>query len=732
MTEYDTLFAARRLLATVEAGRAASLSLAAAYLPLRSAAALREQFQDQGAESSLWPEAAVERRLAIERLRRAPLRALRGEAPVADGVSALIADSFQRVQPVVRPAPAPLAAEPAPTEPAPLAAEPAPTEPAPLAAEPAPTEPAPLAAEPAPTEPAPLAAEPAPTEPAPLAAEPAAAPTLDEFDLAPADDVGAPPLAAAIPPVGPGPVRSRRLVPENMLAGLKRPSVPPAAQSAAQASEPPAPVESPPAFVAPHIAPLSRPDTEPAVKPEAHQPSGLAARLGALARNPTASPPVSGPDPGSRPATQVTDQRRDERIARRIALAQPDRKEATTDPAMQPEPAPPVDGAAAQAPAPVVEPPLAAPGVAAPTAELAAPAEVATEAEGLLLADTDSEPTTAPSAASPADSLRSLAASLGAVTRSAAPATPAGAPALAMTAAPALAPRVSASQPPAPAPATDLEGPYITLETPVVRESAGRSTTAAIEVRAAARIGSAPDETIALDGKDGPHEDIPDDDDAEGMRVHFEVASPSRGAPAQPEPGAGRLSFDDEDLTVVQRVDESPTDSRPAPVDQAVRRLTDDAALNQFLEAARQYRDRGEYPRAIQAFTDALDIRLSCADAYIGRGRCQMELGDYTSAVSDFRRAEDLQPKHPDPQVAMGDLYFARKEYKRAVEFYDQAVELDGAHAMARCRRGISHYYRKNFRQAFQDLQRANALDPEIPNIKKYVQMALKKMERGE
>ena len=38
MTEYDTLFAARRLLATVEAGRAASLSLAAAYLPLRSAA----------------------------------------------------------------------------------------------------------------------------------------------------------------------------------------------------------------------------------------------------------------------------------------------------------------------------------------------------------------------------------------------------------------------------------------------------------------------------------------------------------------------------------------------------------------------------------------------------------------------------------------------------------------------------------------------------------------------
>ena len=69
-----TLLAARRLLATVDAGRAACLSLAASYLPLRSAAALRESFQE--AESSLWPEAAVERRFAIERLRRAPLRIL--------------------------------------------------------------------------------------------------------------------------------------------------------------------------------------------------------------------------------------------------------------------------------------------------------------------------------------------------------------------------------------------------------------------------------------------------------------------------------------------------------------------------------------------------------------------------------------------------------------------------------------------------------------------------------
>ena len=103
MTDYQTLLAARRLLATVEAGRAASLSLAAAYLPLRSAALLRESFQDQGIEAATWPEAAVERRLAIERLRRAPARGSHSydlyTTAGIDPVGALVSSQFDAVPP---------------------------------------------------------------------------------------------------------------------------------------------------------------------------------------------------------------------------------------------------------------------------------------------------------------------------------------------------------------------------------------------------------------------------------------------------------------------------------------------------------------------------------------------------------------------------------------------------------------------------------------------------------
>jgi hypothetical protein len=155
-----------------------------------------------------------------------------------------------------------------------------------------------------------------------------------------------------------------------------------------------------------------------------------------------------------------------------------------------------------------------------------------------------------------------------------------------------------------------------------------------------------------------------------------------------------------------------------------------DAQIKPLMEDARVAKERGDLARAIQCLTDVLDMRPELADAYINRGHCHLDLGDYSSAMSDFQRAEDLEPNKPEPHFAMGNLYFNRKEYKRAIEFYDQAMELDGSHAMARCRRGISHYYRKSYRQAYQDLQAAYRLDPEIPNIRKYVQMAMKKMEK--
>jgi Flp pilus assembly protein TadD len=279
---------------------------------------------------------------------------------------------------------------------------------------------------------------------------------------------------------------------------------------------------------------------------------------------------------------------------------------------------------------------------------------------------------------------------------------------------------LGATQAPAAVPTAAARAtPLPTLREPRVEGS----RVAMIDVRAAAR-GVAPrvagPETLEAPEHTGDHD--PDDDGgSEGFQVTFERGTAARTRPA---PTAPRLTDDEPG----ERTE--PGMMNPQPVAPTV--VVDEKALAVLIDTANGHARRGDLSRAIQAFTDALDLRPTLIEAFIGRGRCHLELGDYSSAMSDFARAEDLAPDRPDAHVATGDLYFARKEYKRAIEFYDQAVELDGAHAMARCRRGISHYYRKNYRQAHQDLQRALSLDPEIPNIRKYVQMAQKKLERGD
>jgi tetratricopeptide (TPR) repeat protein len=153
--------------------------------------------------------------------------------------------------------------------------------------------------------------------------------------------------------------------------------------------------------------------------------------------------------------------------------------------------------------------------------------------------------------------------------------------------------------------------------------------------------------------------------------------------------------------------------------------------IEELLDLAERAMVKGDLKNAESAFSELLEYAPGHLAACIGRGRCQLDLGDYAAAMSDFKKAEDLDPNSPEPVVAMGDLYFARKDYTRAIELFDAAIELDGSHAMARCRRGISHYYKKNYRQAFNDLQRAYNLNPEIPNIRKYVQMAIKKLDQA-
>jgi TPR repeat/Tetratricopeptide repeat len=204
-----------------------------------------------------------------------------------------------------------------------------------------------------------------------------------------------------------------------------------------------------------------------------------------------------------------------------------------------------------------------------------------------------------------------------------------------------------------------------------------------------------------------------------GFRVEFESARDDQEDEDDVDEPVGPQLTDDADQARTSTVVASPTDNKQLSIE-----------ARQLVARAQTAEREGDLRLAVGYWSDALDFLADDGQIYMARGRASLSLGDYGGAMSDFQRAEDLDPQSADPVYEMGNLFYDRKDWARAIEYYDNALELDAAHALARCKRGLSHYYNHDPKQAFQDLQRAHALDPNIAGIRRYVQMAVKAMER--
>lgn len=152
--------------------------------------------------------------------------------------------------------------------------------------------------------------------------------------------------------------------------------------------------------------------------------------------------------------------------------------------------------------------------------------------------------------------------------------------------------------------------------------------------------------------------------------------------------------------------------------------------LQRILREAEESERRGKLREAVVFYGDALEHDPELVPAWLGRGRCLVELSDYAAAMSDFSRAEDLAPESPGPAIEMGNLFFVRKEYAKAISHFDQALQLQPQHALALARRGTAHLHRKDQAAALADLQKAFKLDPSIPGLQRQLQSAQKKPAR--
>ena len=208
------------------------------------------------------------------------------------------------------------------------------------------------------------------------------------------------------------------------------------------------------------------------------------------------------------------------------------------------------------------------------------------------------------------------------------------------------------------------------------------------------------------------------------------LSQPREVAPRLIDPDRSRLEVDviedhfvdDEPLTFEADVPQLTTSS---VADQTPSRTTqpeaDATSLFDSVSAGFDAMRQGNIRAAVVHFSDVLDWDH---EQPITSRPGQMPTRPRRHGRGDERLLLSQAHAHsPEPHVEMGDLFFARKDYSRAIAHYDDALELHPEHAMALCRRGISHHHTRRPSQAIEDLKQAARIDPNIPNISRYVRM---------
>jgi Flp pilus assembly protein TadD len=100
------------------------------------------------------------------------------------------------------------------------------------------------------------------------------------------------------------------------------------------------------------------------------------------------------------------------------------------------------------------------------------------------------------------------------------------------------------------------------------------------------------------------------------------------------------------------------------------------------------------------------------AAAHLEQGRSYHEKGDYNRAIDEYSRAIELEPKQAGYYNLRGVSYSARNDHDQAIADYSAAIKLEPGNAVMHCNRGVSYYRKRDYGRARADIGRGIDLDP--------------------
>ncbi len=120
--------------------------------------------------------------------------------------------------------------------------------------------------------------------------------------------------------------------------------------------------------------------------------------------------------------------------------------------------------------------------------------------------------------------------------------------------------------------------------------------------------------------------------------------------------------------------------------------------------------EREDYAGSVLAYSDAITLNPSSAEAYNNRGLAHYRLNDLAAALDDYNRALALRPDYANALTNRAIALFDRGEYTAVIADTSRAIELDPSADSAYVFRGNAYMRQGDYARGLADFLKANSI----------------------
>jgi tetratricopeptide (TPR) repeat protein len=130
-----------------------------------------------------------------------------------------------------------------------------------------------------------------------------------------------------------------------------------------------------------------------------------------------------------------------------------------------------------------------------------------------------------------------------------------------------------------------------------------------------------------------------------------------------------------------------------------------------------QYSLKGEYDKAIEAFSKAIELKPDFVAAYNNRGIAYYRKGQFDKAIENYNKAIALDPNNADIYYNRGLAYERKEQFDKAIENYNKAIALDPNDIVMCFQLGQAYYLSEMYNETIETLTKCLNIDRTAVNL---------------